>query len=185
MAAGSPTRRRELDVMKLMMSDYEVVLVDEGNMSEFYVKFHGPKESPYEGGVWKVYVELPIGYPYKSPSIGFTNRVFHPNVDEGSGSVCLDVINQTWSPMFDLINIFDVFLPQLLLYPNPKDPLNREAASLLIKDEKKYKERVADYVKAYAQNVTIGEKDEKEESSEGELSDLSDGGEEDMTDFFP
>ena len=31
-----------------------------------------------------------------------------------AGSVCLDVINQCWSPMYDLINIFDVFLPQLV-----------------------------------------------------------------------
>ena len=60
-----------------------------------------------------------------------------------SGSVCLDVINQTWSPMFDLVNIFDVFLPQLLLYPNPKDPLNGEAAQLLNSDEKKYHNKVS------------------------------------------
>ena len=59
-----------------------------------------------------------------------------------AGSVCLDVINQTWSPMFDLVNVFEVFLPQLLLYPNPADPLNGEAASLLMREPQSYNQRV-------------------------------------------
>lgn len=59
-----------------------------------------------------------------------------------SGSVCLDVINQTWSPMFDMINIFEVFLPQLLRYPNPADPLNGEAAALLMREPKNYDAKV-------------------------------------------
>jgi len=52
--------------------------------------------------------------------------------------------------MYDLTNIFTIFLPQLLLYPNPKDPLNSEAARLLMNDEVAYKIKVKEYVKKYA-----------------------------------
>ncbi|KDE04596.1 ubiquitin-conjugating enzyme E2 8 [Microbotryum lychnidis-dioicae p1A1 Lamole] len=165
---SSPKRRIETDVMKLLMSDYEVTLVND-NMQEFYVRFNGPKETPFEGGVWKIHVELPDGYPYKSPSIGFVNKIFHPNIDEVSGSVCLDVINQTWSPMFDMINIFEVFLPQLLRYPNASDPLNGEAAALLMRDSKSYDGKVKDYVSRFAtQEALEDDGDDDDESSEEE-----------------
>jgi ubiquitin-conjugating enzyme E2 H len=109
-------------------------------ISERTARFDANKHltAPFLGGLWKIHVELPDQYPYKSPSIGFVNRIFHPNIDELSGSVCLDVINQTWSPMYDMVNIFEVFLPQLLRYPNPTDPLNGEAAALLMKEPKAY-----------------------------------------------
>ena len=42
----------------------------------------------------------------------------------------------------DLVNVFEVFLPQLLLYPNPTDPLNGEAAALLMREPEAYNERV-------------------------------------------
>ena len=44
--------------------------------------------------------------------------------------------------MFDMINIFEVFLPQLLRYPNPTDPLNGEAAALLMREPKAYEAKV-------------------------------------------
>mmetsp|Transcript_7311 Transcript_7311/g.15632 ORF Transcript_7311/g.15632 Transcript_7311/m.15632 type:complete len:206 (-) Transcript_7311:190-807(-) len=147
---ASPGKRREMDIMKLMMADYDVQMCDDDRVGEFFVKFHGPPDTPYEGGVWKVHVELPENYPYKSPSIGFINRMYHPNVDEMSGSVCLDVINQTWSPMYDLTNIFEVFLPQLMTYPNPTDPLNGEAAALQMREPERYNEKVREYVRKYA-----------------------------------
>ncbi|KAF7076585.1 hypothetical protein CFC21_081215 [Triticum aestivum] len=168
---SSPSKRREMDLMKLMMSDYKVDMINDG-MQEFFVHFHGPKDSIYQGGVWKVRVELTEAYPYKSPSIGFTNKIYHPNVDEMSGSVCLDVINQTWSPMFDLVNIFEVFLPQLLLYPNPSDPLNGEAASLMMRDKNAYENKVKEYCERYAKPEDISpEEEEEEEESDEELSD--------------
>ncbi|KAK3030096.1 hypothetical protein RJ639_037644 [Escallonia herrerae] len=82
-----------------MMSDYNVEMLNDG-LGEFNVELHGPEGSLYEGSVWKVHVELPDSYPYKSPSIGFVNKILHPNIDELSGGVCLDVINESWSPMF-------------------------------------------------------------------------------------
>ncbi|XP_043709677.1 ubiquitin-conjugating enzyme E2 4-like isoform X2 [Telopea speciosissima] len=138
---SSPSKRRDMDVMKLMMTDYKVETIQD-SVSHFFVEFKGPANSLYSGGVWRVRVELPDAYPYKSPSIGFVNSIYHPNIDERSGSVCLDVINQTWSPMFDLVNIFEVFLPQLLLYPNPSDPLNGEAAAMMMRDREGYERKV-------------------------------------------
>ncbi|KAL1877170.1 ubiquitin-conjugating enzyme E2 H [Paecilomyces lecythidis] len=133
---------------------------------EFYVRFKGPEETPFAGGLWKIHVELPDQYPYKSPSIGFVNRIFHPNIDELSGSVCLDVINQTWSPMYDMINIFEVFLPQLLRYPNPSDPLNGEAAAMLMREPKSYDAKVREYVAKYASKEAADEAGEDTESDD-------------------
>lgn len=165
--------------MKLMMSNYQVIM-EEDSLSAFFVKMKGPKDSLYEGGHWKIRVELPPNYPYKSPSIGFVNRIFHPNVDEASGSVCLDVINQTWSPMFDLLNVFEVFLPQLLLYPNAADPLNGEAAALYLKDPERFKDRVRDHIRRHAtpkdddDDMEGSDADQKDDDERmDELSDLS------------
>ncbi|KAG2251852.1 hypothetical protein Bca52824_081988 [Brassica carinata] len=115
---SSPSKRREMDMMKLMMSDYKVETINDG-MQEFFVEFNGPKDSLYEGGVWKIRVELPDAYPYKSPSV-------------------------------DLVNVFETFLPQLLLYPNPSDPLNGEAAALMMRDRPTYELRVKEYCDKYA-----------------------------------
>jgi len=173
---SSPKRRIETDVMKMLMSDYEVTLVND-NMQEFYVRFPGPAETPFAGGVWKIHVELPDQYPYKSPSIGFMNKIYHPNIDEISGSVCLDVINQTWTPLFDMINIFEIFLPQLLRYPNPSDPLNGEAAALLLREPQSYDAKVRDYVSKFATKEAAdaaagGNESEEEEEEDEEMSDV-------------
>lgn len=77
----------------------------------------------------------------------------------------MDVINQAWSPAYDLKNIFDVFLPQLLSYPNPMDPLNPGAASSLINEKEKYELKVKEYVQKYASDHT-GQKSTGKERAE-------------------
>ena len=153
-------KRKIIDKKKILLAGFEIEESEPQNPNEFFItNFFGPKDSLYEGGKWKLHIELPENYPYKSPSIGFVNKIYHPNIDERSGTICLDVINQTWSPSFELKNIFEEFLPQLLMYPNPSDPLNQEAADLYLKHKKNYDEKVKKYVELYAGK---NEKDNKE-----------------------
>ncbi|OIV89745.1 hypothetical protein TanjilG_03447 [Lupinus angustifolius] len=147
------------------MSKHKVETFND-ELKVFHVHFHGPKDSPYQGGVWKVRVELPDEYPCKSPSIEFINKIYHPNIDDITGSVCLDVIDQAWSPMFDLVNVFEMFLPQLLLYPNELDPLNQEAAALMIHDLAAYELKVKEYCERYAKPSDIGIEPEKKPTDE-------------------
>lgn len=75
--------------------------------------------------------------------------------------------------MFDMINIFEVFLPQLLRYPNPTDPLNGEAAALLMREPKSYEAKVKEYVTRYASNNGDHETGEEGET-DGEMSSVED-----------
>lgn len=56
---------------------------------------------------------------------------------------CSSVVVSDLEPFpADLVNVFEVFLPQLLLYPNPSDPLNGEAAALMMRDRTAYEQKV-------------------------------------------
>jgi hypothetical protein len=49
MNSATQNKRKERDLMKLMMSNYSVTLADENNQNDLFVIFEGPKDSPYQG----------------------------------------------------------------------------------------------------------------------------------------
>ncbi|XP_075862727.1 ubiquitin-conjugating enzyme E2 H isoform X3 [Microcebus murinus] len=148
MSSPSPGKRRmDTDVVKLIESKHEVTIL--GGLNEFVVKFYGPQGTPYEGGVWKVRVDLPDKYPFKSPSIGFMNKIF---------------------------------LPQLLAYPNPIDPLNGDAAAMYLHRPEEYKQKIKEYIQKYATEEALKEQEEGtgDSSSESSMSDFSEDEAQDM-----
>ncbi|VDN01251.1 unnamed protein product [Thelazia callipaeda] len=169
-------------------SKHEVTIT--GGINEFAVKFYGPKGTAYEGGVWRVRVDLPEKYPFKSPSIGFMNRIYHPNIDEASGTVCLDVINQAWSALYGesihmryLTNIFESFLPQLLTYPNPTDPLNGDAAALYLHKPEEFKKKCREYIVKYATEEALKNCKKMEVDNDPESSSSDDESSSTISDF--
>jgi ubiquitin-protein ligase len=92
-------------------------------------------------------------FPFKSPSVGFRTKIFHPNVDESSGSICLDSLNKAWSPAFSLENVITSQIAYLLQYPNPSDPFNREAAMMMHTDKERFKAHVKQHCEKHAKKL--------------------------------
>lgn len=68
-------------------------------------------------------------YPFKAPVVRFQTRLYHPNVDE-KGSVCLSILKADhWKPQTQMKAVFEAIL-NLLLEPNPDDPLGKRLISL-------------------------------------------------------
>ena len=159
--------RLEMEVYKLKAKGYLKHISE--TYDEIHLQMRGPKDTPYHGGVFLINIVLPDEYPFKSPSIGFKTRIFHPNIDEASGSICLDVINQVWTPLYDLITVVEVFLPQLLSYPNPMDPLNTQAAQLYLNDRKNFNVKALEFVNKYTKKVDTDREDHSLSNSDSDL----------------
>ena len=143
-------RRAARDIKDLVDNQFQLFNEDltewTDNLKNFQVRIIGPKDTPYEGAVYPVRFFLSDNFPFTSPSVGFVEQLYHPNVDMTSGSICLDSLNAKWIPVFTLRHIVEVLLPYLLTYPNPDDPLNREAAAMMKQHPASYAAKVKDVV---------------------------------------
>lgn len=120
--------------------------------SKFVVLLAGPRDCPFEGGVFRLQVDVPAKYPMEPPSIRFVTKMFHPNVGSGHtpGAICLDILRkEAWSPILTLDRVL-LSIASLLADPNPRSPMNSEAAKLYDNNRPAYNKRVQEFVKLHA-----------------------------------
>jgi len=146
-------KRIKKDIEKLMNANPTTKIIK--NNIELSFTLIGPNDTCYKGAEFEVNIFLPINYPFKSPSVAFKTKIFHPNVDERSGAICLDVINEKWSPTYSILNIYEIFLPQLLTYPNPDDPLNKYAADLYKMNKRIFASKAKEYIVKYCSTELV------------------------------
>jgi ubiquitin-conjugating enzyme E2 I len=103
----------------------------------------GPKNSPWEGGLYKLEMKFPSNYPAAPPKCAFSGRVlFHPNIYP-SGAVCLSILNaeEEWKPSITLKHIL-LGIQALLIDPNPDSPAQHEPMLKFRDDKTAYDARI-------------------------------------------
>ncbi|KAG7256694.1 hypothetical protein CRUP_012083, partial [Coryphaenoides rupestris] len=103
--------------------------------------FKRPEGTPFEDGTFKLTVEFTEEYPNKPPTVRFVSKMFHPNV-YADGSICLDILQNRWSPTYDVSSIL-TSIQSLLDEPNPNSPANSQAAQLYQENKREYEKRVS------------------------------------------
>lgn len=110
----------------------------------------GPKQSPYEDGLFELELFLPDDYPMLPPKVRFITKVYHPNIDK-LGRICLDILKDKWSPALQIRTVL-LSIQALLGAPNPDDPLANDVAKHWKDDEHGAIMQAREWSIIYAQN---------------------------------
>ena len=138
------------ETQKLKSDPIEGIIAerDTNNERYFHVQVIGPKDSPYEGGKFKIEIYLPEEYPMVPPKVLFKTKIYHPNIDF-LGRICLDILKKEWSPALQIRTVL-LSIICLISKPNTEDPLNEKVNEHWLKDEKDAKKTAKEWTKNYA-----------------------------------
>ncbi|XP_077566085.1 ubiquitin-conjugating enzyme E2Nb [Stigmatopora nigra] len=147
--AGLP-RRIVKETQRLMQEPVPGITAtpDDANARYFHVIIGGPKDSPFEGGTFKLELFLPEEYPMAAPKVRFMTKIYHPNVDR-LGRICLDILKEKWSPALQIRTVL-LSIQALLSAPNPDDPLANDVAEQWKKCESTAIETAREWTRIYA-----------------------------------
>ena len=120
----------------------------EDNLRHFRVMLEGPRDSPYEGGRFKLELFLPEEYPMAPPKVRFLTKIYHPNVDK-LGRICLDILKDKWSPALQIRTVL-LSIQALMSAPNPDDPLDTTVAELWKTNEMEAMKRAREFTRSFA-----------------------------------
>ena len=109
----------------------------------------GPKNSPYENGFFILQMKFNENYPYERPLVQMRTPIFHPNINNENGNICVEYLNR-WEKDYNIIGImYAVF--ELLYFPN----FANAYSFYKCKDERTYFKIASKYTFNYADETQM------------------------------
>lgn len=121
---------KELRQYLQLTGDINLSLQDENNIFKWIAKIKGPPDTPYNGGIFSISINVPENYPISPPKCKFITKVFHPNIHFESGDICFELLKDKWTPACSLESVCRAII-DLLTFPNAESPLNCDAGNIL------------------------------------------------------
>ena len=82
--------------------------INPDDLTQLTVLLTGSYGTPYSQGLWRLHLKIPDDYPKRPPKVAFKTRIWHPNVEESTGGICVDTLKKDWESKLTLRDILIV-----------------------------------------------------------------------------
>jgi ubiquitin-conjugating enzyme E2 S len=160
-------KRVVAEVQDLMANPPEDIRIqlNEDDITDISAFIRGPEGTPFEGGVFKIKLNLETEFPAVPPKGYFVTKIFHPNVSL-KGEICVNTLKKDWKPELGIRHVL-LTVKCLLINPNPESALNEEAGKLLLEKYEDYCKRAALMTSVHGKKIKWEEVSEAGEAAEG------------------
>lgn len=147
-------RRIRRELLSLRDDPHPLVEVFPGreNPGFWRLLVRGPEGSPYEGGTWLAYMDLPAEFPRLPPVVRFQTPIKHVNVSP-YGKVCHSVLATGWTATTPLRRVIDCMYG-MLLTPETDSPVDTVLAMQYNKEAGAYEMHVKAHTVEFATGTT-------------------------------
>ena len=153
--------KKKLQAMKYLKNEYTqlqndpilslgatVGLPDPNNIFHWKITLIGPQDTHYAGGMFFLTADFPDDYPQKRPEIKFVNKIYHLNVKDGDGHICISTLNQ-WVPNTPMVNVISAIFA-LFYDQNPLSPYSLTMAAQYKLNRNEFNRMAAEWTRKYA-----------------------------------
>lgn len=126
--------KKEVPELPSLMIPQGKLNLNKNDIMNFTVDYTPEKDSYWYPGVYSFSFSVPDNYSITPPKVKCLTKIYHPNIDF-NGNVCLNILKEDWKPTLNMAAV--IASVYFLFYdPNPKDPLNHDAAEVMRDDLK-------------------------------------------------